>query len=113
MSAAYEWMDYSERMLRAEIAKIPDGEYGPRRGWLDDDARNRDVPLRVETKVIVEGDEITIDLTGSNAEVPTGYNVPFEGTLLVARLLRRSARCCSTRQRSPSRCRRTTASSGR
>ena len=53
-------------------------------GWLDDDARNRGVRLRVETKVIVEGDEITIDLTGSNAEVPTGYNVPFEGTLLVA-----------------------------
>ena len=30
MSAAYEWMDYSERMLRAEIEKIPDGEYGRR-----------------------------------------------------------------------------------
>ena len=28
MSAAYEWKDYSERMLRAEIEKIPDGEYG-------------------------------------------------------------------------------------
>jgi N-methylhydantoinase B/oxoprolinase/acetone carboxylase alpha subunit len=84
MSAAYEWMDYSERMLRAEIAKIPDGTYGPVVGWLDDDARNRDVRLRVETRVIVEGDEITIDLTGSNPEVPTGYNVPFEGTLLVA-----------------------------
>ena len=39
--------------------------------------------LRVETKVIVEGDEITIDLTGSNPEVPTGFNVPFEGSLLV------------------------------
>ena len=39
--------------------------------------------LRVETKVIVDGDHITIDLTGSNAEVPTGYNVPFEGSLLV------------------------------
>jgi N-methylhydantoinase B/oxoprolinase/acetone carboxylase alpha subunit len=84
MSAAYEWMDYSERMLRAEITKIPDGVYSAPTGWLDDDARNRDVPLRVETKVIVEGDEITIDLTGSNPEVPTGYNVPFEGTLLVA-----------------------------
>ena len=83
MSAAYDWMDYSERMLRAEIEKIPDGEYGPVVGWLDDDARNRDVRLRVETKVIVEGDEITIDLTGSNPEVPTGYNVPFEGSLLV------------------------------
>jgi N-methylhydantoinase B/oxoprolinase/acetone carboxylase alpha subunit len=84
MSAAYEWMDYSERRLRGEIAKIPDGEYGPIVGWLDDDARNRDTRLRVETRVIVEGDEITIDLTGSNAEVPTGYNVPFEGSLLVS-----------------------------
>jgi N-methylhydantoinase B/oxoprolinase/acetone carboxylase alpha subunit len=83
MSAAYEWMDYSERMLRSEIAKIPDGVYGPVVGWLDDDARNRDVRLRVETRVIVEGDEITIDLTGSNPEVPTGFNVPFEGSLLV------------------------------
>jgi len=53
-------------------------------GWLDDDARHRDRPLRVETSVIVEGDEITIDLTGSNPEVPTGYNVPFEGSLLVS-----------------------------
>src|SRR5581483_10014623 len=60
MSAAYEWMDYSERMLRAEIAKIPDGTYGPVVGWLDDDARNRDTRLRVETRVVVEGDEITI-----------------------------------------------------
>ena len=83
MSAAYDWMDYSERMLRAEIEKIPDGTYGPVVGWLDDDARNRDVRLRVETRVIVEGDEITIDLTGSNPEVPTGFNVPFEGSLLV------------------------------
>jgi N-methylhydantoinase B/oxoprolinase/acetone carboxylase alpha subunit len=84
MSAAYEWMDYSERMLRAEIAKIPDGTYGPVIGWLDDDARNRDIRLRVETRVVVEGDEVTIDLTGSNPEVPTAYNVPFEGSLLVA-----------------------------
>ena len=88
MSAAYEWMDYSERMLRAEIEKIPDGEYVAPTGWLDDDARNRDVPLRVETKVIVEGDEITIDLTGSNPEVPTGYNVPVRG-LAARRLLLR------------------------
>ena len=84
MSAAYDWMDYSERMLRAQIAQIPDGEYRAPTGWLDDDARNRGVRLRVETAVRVEGDEITIDLTGSNAEVPTGYNVPFEGSLLVS-----------------------------
>ena len=85
MSAAYDWMDYSERMLAPGDREDP----GRRRtapvvGWLDDDARNRDVRLRVETRVIVEGDEITIDLTGSNPEVPTGYNVPFEGSLLVS-----------------------------
>ena len=84
MSAAYDWMDYSEKMLRAEIAKIPDGVYKAPTGWLDDDAQNRDVRLRVETAVEVKGDDITIDLTGSHPEVPTGYNVPFEGSLLVS-----------------------------
>jgi N-methylhydantoinase B/oxoprolinase/acetone carboxylase alpha subunit len=83
MSAGYDWMDYSERMLRTQIRKIPDGEYRAPTGWLDDDARNRGQRLRVETNIVVDGDEITIDLTGSNAEVPTGYNVPFEGSLLV------------------------------
>ena len=83
MSSAYEWMDYSENMLRREIEKIPDGEYTAPTAWLDDDARTRGVRLRVETKVIVEGDTITIDVTGSEAEVPTGFNVPFEGSLLV------------------------------
>jgi N-methylhydantoinase B len=83
MSAAYGWMDYSENMLREQIAKIPDGEYVAPTAWLDDDARNRGRRLRVETKVVVDGDSITIDLTGSEAEVPTGFNVPFEGSLLV------------------------------
>lgn len=83
MSTAYETMDYSERMLRQEIEKLPDGEYVAPTGWLDDDARNRDVPLRVETKIIVDGSDIIIDLTGSNPEVPTGFNVPYEGSLLV------------------------------
>jgi N-methylhydantoinase B/oxoprolinase/acetone carboxylase alpha subunit len=83
MSAAYGWMDYSESMLREQIAKIPDGEYVAPTAWLDDDARNRGRRLRVETKVVVQDDSITIDLTGSEAEVPTGFNVPFEGSLLV------------------------------
>ncbi len=83
MSAAYGWMDYSESMLREQIGKIPDGEYVAPTAWLDDDARNRGRRLRVETKVVVEDDSITIDLTGSEAEVPTGFNVPFEGSLLV------------------------------
>ncbi|MEZ5101348.1 MAG: hydantoinase B/oxoprolinase family protein [Thermoleophilia bacterium] len=84
MSSAYDWMDYSEKMLRAEIAKVPDGVYVAPTTWLDDDGVNRGKPLQVEVKVIVEGDEITIDTTGTTPEVPTGFNVPYEGSACVA-----------------------------
>ncbi len=84
LSSARSWVDYSERMLRQEIAKIPDGEYETPVGWLDDDGRNRGVKLPVKVKVVVHGDEITFDLTGSSDEVPTGYNCPFEGTTVSA-----------------------------
>jgi 5-oxoprolinase (ATP-hydrolysing) len=82
-AAAY-WLSYSERMLRQEIAKIPDGSYETEVGWLDDDGRNRGIKLPVKVKVIVSGDEITFDLTGSSDEVPTGYNCPFQGTTVSA-----------------------------
>jgi 5-oxoprolinase (ATP-hydrolysing) len=78
--AANYWMDYSEKMLRSEIKKIPDGVYKTEPGYLDDDGVNRGVKLPVVVTVTIEGDEITYDLTGSSDEVPTSYNVPFEGT---------------------------------
>ncbi|MDP6474331.1 MAG: hydantoinase B/oxoprolinase family protein [Alphaproteobacteria bacterium] len=78
------WMDYSEQVLRREIAKIPDGEYETDVGFLDDDGVNRGKKLPVKVKVIIAGDEITYDLTGSSDEVPTGFNVAFEGTTLSA-----------------------------
>jgi 5-oxoprolinase (ATP-hydrolysing) len=84
LGAARDWIAYSERMLRQEIAKVPDGVYGPEEGWLDDDGRNRGEQLPVKVKVVVEGDELTIDLTGSSDEVPTGYNCPYEGTTVSA-----------------------------
>lgn len=78
------WIDYSERMLRQEIAKIPDGEYETEVGYLDDDGRNYGKKLPIKVKVIVEGDEITYDLTGSSEQVPTAYNCAFEGTTVSA-----------------------------
>ena len=83
MGAANYWMDYSEKRLRAEIAKIPDGVYRSE-GWLDDDGKNWGKPLKVAVAVTVKGDGLTIDLTGSAGETPTAFNVPFEGGLLVA-----------------------------
>ena len=82
MGAASYWMDYSEKRLRAEIAKIPDGDYTAE-SWLDHDGRNWDRKLKVKVTLIKRGDEMTIDLTGSADEVETGFNVPFEGSLKV------------------------------
>lgn len=84
LAVAKAWLDYSEQMLRSEIAKVPDGRYETEVGWLDDDGVNRGTKLPVRIAVEIEGDEITFDLTGSSAEVPTGYNCPYEGTTVSA-----------------------------
>jgi N-methylhydantoinase B/oxoprolinase/acetone carboxylase alpha subunit len=83
LDAASHWMDFSEARLRAEIAKIPDGDYSAE-SWLDHDGRNWDKRLKVMVTLRKRGDEITIDLTGSADETETGFNVPFDGSLKVA-----------------------------
>jgi N-methylhydantoinase B/oxoprolinase/acetone carboxylase alpha subunit len=82
--AAADLQDYSEHMLRSAIAAIPDGSYEAPVGWLDDDGRNRGIPLKVCVKVTVSGSDIEIDLTSSNPEVETGFNAPFEGATQAA-----------------------------
>ena len=82
-AATEQLMDYSEHMLRRQIAAIPDGEYRAE-GFLDDDGRNRKQPLPVKVAVRIEGDSAEVDLTGSSPQVPTAFNVPFEGSTKVA-----------------------------
>ncbi|WBT09514.1 hydantoinase B/oxoprolinase family protein [Corynebacterium sp. SCR221107] len=79
-----QWLNYSERMMRARIAAVPDGVYTTDTGWLDDDGRDIGKKLPIEVKVIIEGDDITFDLTGSSPQVPTAYNCAFEGTTVSA-----------------------------
>lgn len=83
IQATRQLMDYTERRMRAEIAKIPDGEYFAE-GFLDDDGRNRDKTLPVKVCVRIEGDGAEVDLTGSSPQVPTAFNVPFDGSTKVA-----------------------------
>jgi 5-oxoprolinase (ATP-hydrolysing) len=84
LDTAQGWLEYSERMLRQEIAKVPDGRYETEVGWLDDDGVHRGKRLPIKVAVEIAGDEITFDLTGSSDEVPTGFNCPFEGTTVSA-----------------------------
>jgi N-methylhydantoinase B len=83
MQATTQLMDYTESMLRREIKKIPDGDYVAE-GFLDDDGRTRDKTLPVKVTVRVRGDGVEVDLTGSAAQSPTAFNVPFEGSTKVA-----------------------------
>ena len=83
LGAADHWMDFSEARLRAEITKIPDGDYSAE-SWLDHDGRNWEKRLKVMVTLRKRGGEITVDLTGSADETETGFNVPFEGSLKVA-----------------------------
>jgi N-methylhydantoinase B len=76
-------VDYAERMLRTEIAKIPDGTYHAE-GWLDDDGVTRDVPERLHVAVIVDGEDITVDLTDTPPQRPNSLNTPYGGSTLVA-----------------------------
>ncbi|KAK49184.1 N-methylhydantoinase [Caballeronia jiangsuensis] len=77
--AADQLMDYTETMMRNRIAEIPDGDYTAE-GFLDDDGLNRDKRLPIKVCVKVRGDSVEVDLTGSADQVPTGFNVPFEGS---------------------------------
>lgn len=65
-------LDYSERMMRAEIRAIPDGTY--RAGdCLDDDGVTEDpVPIRVAVRV--RGDRTEVDFAGSAATCAGSIN---------------------------------------
>lgn len=70
-----EMLAYSERKIRHGISQIPDGVY-EFTDYLDDDGIElwkESLPIKV--KVIVEGDSIHLDFTGSCPQVKGGINV--------------------------------------
>ena len=83
LQSCAQLMDYSEAALRRAIRAIPDGDYTAE-GFLDDDGRNRGKTLPVKVTVRVRGDGVEVDLTGSSPQVPTAFNVPFDGSTKVA-----------------------------
>lgn len=68
-------IEYGERLVRAEIAKIPDGEYEIE-GLLDDDGIDIGKPVGIKVSIKVEGTEIVYDFTGSAKQVRGGVNCP-------------------------------------
>ena len=74
----------SELLDREMIAKIKDGVYEAE-GCLDNDGVSSE-PVKVKVKVIVEGEQITIDLTGSNDQVRGMTNCGLAQTVSACRV---------------------------
>jgi N-methylhydantoinase B len=77
-------MDYSERLMRAALADLPDGE-GSFEELCDgdgvaDDAEGRDAPFRIRLTVRKRGDRLVADFAGTDPQVPGPMNAPLSVT---------------------------------
>jgi len=67
--------DYSEKLARAAITSIPDGTYrfSDHLDGLGEDPQ----PIEFHVAVTVQGDELTVDWTGTSPQVKGGINTPL------------------------------------
>ena len=65
--------DQSEKLARAAVEKIPDGVYEAE-SFMDDDGVNLGKPVPIKVRVEVQGDEMTVDLSGVSPQVAGPYN---------------------------------------
>ena len=67
-------LDYSERVTRQAISRIPDGVYKVV-DYMDDDGLT-DQPVPIAVAITVAGDEFTADFTGTSPQRPGCINAP-------------------------------------
>jgi len=75
-------LDYSERRMRTAIRAVPDGTYHGE-AMIDDDGRG-DEPVAIRADVTIAGDSVTVDFSGTDAQVDTNINCPFASTVAAA-----------------------------
>ncbi|HKD68965.1 MAG TPA: hydantoinase B/oxoprolinase family protein [Candidatus Binataceae bacterium] len=69
---------YSERVVRAAIMKIPDGEYVWDEHFEEDGVGGPGIHLKLCLKV--RGDSVIVDFTGTDPQVKSAINVPYSLT---------------------------------
>jgi len=79
-----EVMDYSERLMRAMLSDLPDGE-GRFEDFCDgdgipDDAEGRDAPFFIRLSVVKTGDKVLVDFAGTDPQVKGPINAPLSVT---------------------------------
>ncbi len=66
-------MTYAERLVRAMVRDIPDGEYT---FWDYLDALDGGYPIRLRCRLVVHGDELFMDFEGTDPQVRAAFNLP-------------------------------------
>jgi len=67
-TACAQLLDASESIMRDCIRRMPDGTYAFE-DFLDDDGIDTEHPVRIHAKIVIAGDRMTVDLSGSAPEV--------------------------------------------
>ncbi|MBI4318656.1 MAG: hydantoinase B/oxoprolinase family protein [Chloroflexi bacterium] len=73
-----ETLNHAERLMRTEIAKMPDGQYTAH-DYLDGDEIDQR-PLRIAATVTIRGDCLEVDFTGTDGPATGGVNAPYAVT---------------------------------
>jgi len=68
-----ELLTRAERLTRAQITAIPDGDYAFE-DWLDDDGVTIGRPVKIAVTLRVRGSSMTFDFTGSDPQVGGPFN---------------------------------------
>ncbi|MFC2948099.1 hydantoinase B/oxoprolinase family protein [Virgibacillus sediminis] len=74
-----EVLDYTQEMTKKAIRQIPDGEYNAS-DYIDSDGFTND-PVRVRVKLVVKGDRLELDFTGSDPVTIGPVNSPYANTV--------------------------------
>jgi len=74
-----ELMDYSERLVRAHIAELPDGECSAE-DWIDFDGLTWG-PYKIQVAIRIAGSDLTIDLTGTGPQLRGPANSPLAASV--------------------------------
>jgi N-methylhydantoinase B len=71
-------LDYTEALTRAELRALPDGEVDFA-DYIDDDGITPD-PIKIQVKLIKQGDSLTADFTGTSPQCKGAINAPLSWT---------------------------------
>jgi N-methylhydantoinase B len=84
-AAMDELLDYGERMIAAELKKLPKGEFCAE-DWIDDDGISAD-PLKVCVKITITDEKFSVDFSGSAPQAIGPINNSRTGLISAVRTI--------------------------